>query len=143
MRTLLAVLALALGAAGTAPPAAAQGGSPTPDLRGTWVGTTESLVRGPVPHAPPDAAGEPRLVSIEITYTIDGQDGGRFWGSVASARHREPLVGVVGFDGRSLHMQDADGTILAALVNPDTLQVIYQQAGPSMDAARFVLTRRR
>jgi hypothetical protein len=40
-------------------------------------------------------------------------------------------------------MADADGTILADLVDPDTLQVIYLQTGAGVAAARFVLTRRR
>jgi hypothetical protein len=45
-------------------------------------------------------------MSLEFTMIIEGQDGRRFWGNVASPRDREPVLGVIGFDGKTLVAQD-------------------------------------
>jgi hypothetical protein len=54
-----------------AAPAAAQQGA-IPDLRGTWKGTSESIILGAGnPHHAAPAQAEPRLNSVEFTMTVD------------------------------------------------------------------------
>ncbi len=73
----------------TAAPAAAQQGA-IPDLRGTWKGTSESIILGAGnPHHAAPAQAEPRLNSVEFTMTVDKQDGRRFSGTFSSPRGNE------------------------------------------------------
>jgi hypothetical protein len=96
MRKILATLVVTLGCAGPAGTAAAQDPTQLPDLKGRWVGTNEAIMLGTPLHHGSDA-NTPRLNALEFTYTIEGQDGRRFWGTVASQRDREPILGVIGF----------------------------------------------
>jgi hypothetical protein len=125
---MLTVLILTLGCAGQAEMAAAQDAPQLPDLKGRWVGTGESVVMGNPLHHGGDAASrdKPRLSAVEFTYTIKGQDGRRFWGTSTSQRNTEPIIGVIGFDGKTLTMQDSDGTIEGTIVDTDTIEFIYR-----------------
>src|SRR3712207_1919223 len=118
MRKILATLVVTLGCAGLAGTAAAQDTTQLPDLKGRGVGTNESIVQGTPVHQDSDAS-RPRLDALECTLTVEGQDGRRFWGTVASQRDREPIVGVIVFDGKALVARDSDGMVQGTLVDRD------------------------
>jgi hypothetical protein len=123
-----AVAGLALVALG--PGASAQDTSQIPDLRGRWVGTNEAIVMGNAPHHPLASSPQekPRMTSVEFTFTVEGQDGRRIWGTSASPGFKEAFVGMVRFDGKTVSVQDSDGAIDATLLDPDTLEVIYRHS---------------
>ena len=142
MRKILATLVVTLGCAGPAGIAAAQDTSQLPDLKGRWVGTNEAIVLGtPLHHG--SGANQPRLNTLEFTITIEGQDGRRFWGTAASQRDREPILGVIGFDGKTLVAQDSDGMIQGTLVDRDTMELIYHHTGSSIVVAAARVKRQR
>jgi hypothetical protein len=138
MRRAIAILAVTLGCAAQAGIASAQDAAQFFDLKGRWLATSESIVLGNALH---HGAGQdkPRLSAVEITLTIEGQDGRRFWGTVASQADREPLVGVISFDNKTISAHDSDGTLQGTIVDKDTVEVIYSHTGSStvVTAARF------
>lgn len=118
--TVLAVLALAVLITASA---AAQTAPLSPDLRGTWKGETEAIVMGnPGSHHPPVQAPEPQLTSVALTLTIDRQEGRRFAGTLASARSREVILGVVSRTG-TLFMAEDDSYDFATLLGPDRMEL--------------------
>jgi hypothetical protein len=113
------VLFVALAAA----PAAAQ--TAVPDLRGTWKGTSESIVMGHGnPHHDAAVTDKPRLSSIPFTMTIDMQDGRRFAGTFASARATDPIIAVISQNG-TIHMVDEDGWTSGTLLAPNRMELCY------------------
>ncbi len=130
MKRRLAVLVVTLGCVGPAGIVAAQDTAQLPDLKGRWVGTSEAVVLGNVPHYSDDAAShsKPRVSAVEFTLTIEGQDGRRFWGTLTSQRDQEPWIGVIGFDGKTIFAQDSDGSIQGALVDRDTMEIVYRHS---------------
>ena len=142
MRTILATLVVTLGCAGPAGTAAAQDPTQLPDLKGRWVGTNEAIVQGtPLHHG--SGANQPRLNTLEFIITIEGQDGRRFWGTAASQRDREPILGVIGFDGKTLVAQDTDGMLQGTLVDRDTMELTYHYTGSSVVVAAIRVKRQR
>lgn len=122
----LAGLALAGAAAFSAAATAA------PDLVGTWQVETPVIVTGAGAHhptnAPPPAeAGKPRLRDFAGTFTVLGQEGDRFWGTLATPYYTEDLVGVfTGEDDRFL-MVDSDGFHQGRVVATGRINYCYQQ----------------
>lgn len=114
-----------------------------PDLKGTWVGTGESIVTGTAPHHAAATGPAPLLDNVEFTFVISGQDRHRFWGSVSSARGQEPVTGVVEHDGKTIVARDKDGEIHGTLSGPDTIDLIYDHGGSSTVIALNTITRRR
>jgi hypothetical protein len=109
----------------TAASASAQTASLSPDLRGTWKGESEAIVMGGGgAHHPPAQGSEPQLTSVALTLTIDRQEGRRFSGTLASARSREVILGVVSRTG-ALFMAEDDGYDLATLLAPDQMELCY------------------
>ncbi|MDB5488279.1 MAG: hypothetical protein JWQ58_1994, partial [Reyranella sp.] len=70
------------------------------DMTGTWTGTNKSIVSGLPAHfpvtAPSTIVDGNRLIEVKITVKIDGQDEGRFWGTLGSETKVEPIIGVIG-----------------------------------------------
>lgn len=102
-----------------------------PDIKGKWVGTGESIVRGQALHHEAAPADKPLLDNVQFTISIDGQDAHRFWGTVSSAKGSEPLTGVIGWDGKTIHARSREGIVDGSLVDPDTIELIYSEAGPA------------
>jgi hypothetical protein len=93
----------------TAAPAAAQQGA-IPDLRGTWKGTSESIILGAGnPHHAAPAQAEPRLNSVEFTMTVDKQDGRRFSGTFSSPRGNDKFVAAISRNN-TIFVVDDDGS---------------------------------
>jgi hypothetical protein len=110
-------------------PAAAQ--TAVPDLLGTWKGESETMVlgRGNEHHSGPRSP-EPRLSSVSFTMTIDKQDGRRFSGTVASAKHSAKLVGVIGRNG-SIYLVDDNGTSEGTMLAPNRMDLCYLMRLPA------------
>src|SRR4051794_8451823 len=73
------------------------------DIKGVWKGDAQNIVDGPANHHPPSGTGirpaaKYLLSDQTFTMTIDGQDGRRFWGTMASSRKTERLIGSFSVD---------------------------------------------
>ena len=128
MRKSLAALALVVAVTAQAGMAAEAG---LTDLKGRWVGMSESIVTGRPLHHGVGSKDKPLLSNVAFTLTIKGQDGRRFWGTVSSPRDTERVTGVIGFDGKTIVAQDLDGLLQGTLVDPDTIDLIYSHTGRS------------
>ena len=135
------LVAVALGASWVSDAALAQAAAP--DLKGTWVGTSESIVTGKAEHHVAPAGKAPLLDNVRFTFAITGQDGHRFWGTISSAKGTEVLTGVVGLDGRTVVARDSDGEIEGTLVDADTIQLIYTHGGASTVVAVNTIRRQK
>lgn len=106
-----------------------------PDLKGTWVGKGEAIVDGPAGHHPPGVAaktaGTYRLREETFTMRIEGQDGKRVWGTVASAqRAGERLIGSIAADNKTVYFVGGEGYIDGVVVNANTMDVCYRHVLP-------------
>jgi hypothetical protein len=110
-----------------------------PDLKGTWKGMNEAVVSGGGPHHREGTQAEPRTSSQEVTMTVTGQEGRRFWGEFASATDKEPVLGIIGGDGSSIYMADPDGHILGSLTEDGQLDLCYLRAGSDLAVAACAL----
>lgn len=112
------------------------------DIKGKWVGKTEAIAIGTPVHTtnPNTNAREPGLSERDVTLTITGQKGRRFWGTFASSGGSEPIIGIFSGPGRFVFI-DRDG-YTNGTVRPDgTIEWIYQRAGDTMVAAYVTLKR--
>ncbi|MBT6204819.1 MAG: hypothetical protein P8Q36_06190 [Alphaproteobacteria bacterium] len=104
----------------------ANAGDEWPELIGVWTGTTEAVVIGdPLHHQPGEM---PHLSMVALTITIEGQDGRRFWGTIASPDHTENLVGVIANDLHTLYFADSDGYAAIQLIRSDVMDQCYLHA---------------
>lgn len=155
MRNLLAILATIVAVGGCSQPAAqtandaeqvpaaAANTSAAADMRGTWVGTSQSIVTGKPRHHASAEGGKPLLDNVEFTYVIDGQDGQRFWGTVSSKMSSEPITGVVALDGKKVVARTSEGEIEGTLVDGDTIQLVYSAGAPNPVLAVNTMKRQR
>ncbi|MES2120589.1 MAG: hypothetical protein V4513_08450 [Pseudomonadota bacterium] len=141
MRKTLAALGLVLALTGGAATAVAQ--EAAPDLRGTWTGTSESIVRGAPMHHGPSQGNAPGLDNVAFTMTISGQDGRRFWGTFSSKLNQEPIIGVVANDGKSFVMRDTDGLTTGTIVDANTMDMVYSHVGKSAVVSALRVTRKK
>lgn len=106
-----------------------------PNLVGVWKGTSDSVAMGALGHA--GAAAAPTFLHVEWTLTIEKQEGRAFYGTKASSRAKEAVVGVV--DGGQVSMADDDGTYVGKLTSPNRLAVRYLEAGKTSKVASSTL----
>ncbi|MFO1158160.1 MAG: hypothetical protein U1E60_04930 [Reyranellaceae bacterium] len=102
------------------------------DMKGTWTGTSKSIVSGLAGHHPGTVAAKPagnnRLTELPVTTKIEGQDGNRVWGTLSSPSATDPLIGVISPDGKQLRIVlKGRGVIEGTIVNPDTIEVFYTE----------------
>jgi hypothetical protein len=102
-----------------------------PVLKGHWVGTSESIVRGTPLHHAAQAGNAPLLDNIKFDFNIVGQDGRRFWGTVSGRGSAEPIMGVIAYDGKTIVAQDTDGTLQGTIVDANTIDSVYYHTGAS------------
>lgn len=124
MRHLVFALAV-LGAAATS----ARAQDAIPDLKGTWSGKGKSIVFGTDEHHPGSqtSTDPPRVRDIEVTHTVEGQDGRLAWGrsSSAVADTKEPFAWVIASDNKSIIGADTDGFFRITLLGPDRMEKCY------------------
>jgi hypothetical protein len=108
-----------------------------PDLRGTWKGTSESIVLGAGnPHH--FASGqEPELRSIPFTLTIDKQDERRLSGTFASPRSSSKVVAVISRSG-TVMLADTEGFSLGTMLASDRMELCYLKRSPEARIASCV-----
>ena len=71
-------------------------------------------------------AGPNRLTEVKFTIKVDGQDGGRFWGTLTSPASAEPFIGVLSADGKRLRIVLQRGGIVdGTVVTPDSIEIMY------------------
>ena len=106
-------------------PAAVAQQQPYPDLEGTWTGPGQSVTQSKTDHWPDAGAAEPALREGSWTLVIDRQEGNRLmgWHGLADGTRRDPVLGVIRADGKTIHMVDDDGSFLTLLTGPDTLEM--------------------
>jgi len=117
-------------------PGVAVAEEPIPDMVGTWIGTTKSVVFGNNRFHPGDQtpAEPPRVGELEYTLEVTGQDGAVFWGeawSSANPEARDTLALAIATDGRTIVGADNDGIHTMTLVSPDRIERCYAHAGTS------------
>ena len=144
MKNLLALLALAAGLWLGPIPVLAEDAA-APDLKGTWTGPfTAQRWKG-------------RADGV-LTLNVLDQEGSslkaeKFWetpgkpgnvGGKDTEDVTEPMVGVIDFDGKSVFFaeQDDNGLYRGTLTSPDTLELVYLEAG-SANVYRVRLTRKK
>lgn len=121
----------------------------TPDLKGTWTGTSQTIVAGLAPHHPATTtakqAGPNRLTEVKFTVKVDGQQGNRFWGTISSASTADPFIGVITPDGKRVRIvQQRAGIVDGTVVGPDTIEIVYsEQSGGVAVAATNTWTRQK
>lgn len=143
MRGVSLLLPLGLSLVGAAGIATAQPAGP--DMTGTWTGANRSIVSGLPAHFPVTAPSVivdgNRLVELKITVKIDGQDEGRFWGTLSSESKAEPIIGVIGADGKRVRMIGQGGSAIdGTLLDDGTLELFYTEnrAGVSVAATNVL-----
>lgn len=116
----------------------AAGQQSIPDLRGTWKGQSESVVRGGggTTHHEPGPA-EPRFTSVAFTLSIDKQNGRRFSGTFSSARSTETVIAVVSRSG-TIYLVDDDGHAWGTLLAPKRMELCYLHQTPGIRIASCV-----
>ena len=136
-QALTAAVFTAVLVAATIGAAAAQAPTGIPDLRGTWKGTSESIVLGGGnPHHAAAVTGPPapRLSSMAFTLVIDKQDGRRISGTFSSARSSETVIAIVSRTGM-IYMVDDDGYSAGTLLAPNRLELCYLHLSPATRVA--------
>jgi hypothetical protein len=126
MKQIFAILAFTIAVAGLPAFSVAQNAH-MPDLKDRWSGMSETIVMGKAPHHD-GSQNTPRMSAVKFTLTIDGQEGRRVWGTVGSSADRERILGVIGFDSKTLTAQDSDGLLQGTIVDRDTIEIIYSHA---------------
>ena len=96
-----------------------------PDLKGKWVGPGQSVTDGKTDQWPSTGESGPVFREGSWTVIIDRQEGNRFTGSqgMTDGQRRDQLLGVIRADQKNLLMIDDDGTFLATLTGPDTMEM--------------------
>jgi hypothetical protein len=96
-----------------------------PDVRGTWKGESESIVRnGGNPHHPAAQSNEPELRSVAFTLQVDKQEGRRFSGTFSSARSSEKVIAVISRNG-TIFLADDEGYTTGTLLAPNRMELCY------------------
>ena len=124
-------------------PALAQDGQ-LPDVVGTWTGEFKLMHHsGPAEQSLQFKILEQDgpLLKAEKAWRIESGTPGDVAGK-SRTEAVEPLVGVIDFDGEIYFAEQGDsGLYKARLTGPDTLQLIYIEAGDLATAYRAELTR--
>jgi len=99
-----------------------------PDLKGIWEGTTYSIKYHPnsgheMEHRPSGHSGE--VLPIKFTFTIESQENRIFTGTLASAKFKETVAGVIALDNKSLYLTDQDSTFFGKILGPDRFELIW------------------
>jgi hypothetical protein len=112
------------------------------DIQGKWIGKTEAIAIGTPVHS--DKSGpksrDAALSERDVTLTITGQKGRRFWGTFASSGGSEPIIGVFSAPNRFVFI-DRDGTTNGTVRPDGTMEWTYQRSGDTMVAAYVTLKR--
>jgi hypothetical protein len=123
MMTRICASSLVVGFLAASSPAVAQ--QSYPELKGTWIGPGQSVTQGKMDHWPNTGETGPVFREGSWTLVVDRQEGNRFTGShgLTEGTRRDPILGVIRADQRTIHMVDDDGTFLTILSGPDAMEM--------------------
>jgi hypothetical protein len=109
-------------------PAGALAQGTVPDLKGTWTGTSPSVVYGVNQHHPGPGSDEtPRIRETEFNLVITGQEDRNLWGynySKVTDPH-EPFAWSLSSNGRTGIGADTDGYYQISVESADAMEVCY------------------
>lgn len=111
-----------------------------PDLKGTWLPSEGAhIIDGPSRHiesGTEPVAGDDSLHrdTSDFVFHFEGQEGRTFWGTLASAKVTEELIGAISVDGKRFVIADQDGTFDGTIVDADTLDYCYTHVTPTSRA---------
>ena len=111
-----------------------------PDLVGVWKSVAHEGLTTGSRHFPKNDPG-PHFVSSQFALHIERQEGRRFVGVKSSPHHKETVMGVIGYDGSTIHILEEEGSFAGKLLPDGSLELIYSHdAGPSkgIGIARYV-----
>jgi hypothetical protein len=116
-----------------------------PNLVGTWSGPFKVLRENGIAEGTLTlrvTKQDGPLFNAEKTWNTPGAEG--YVGDKAVDKATEPLVGVIDFDGAGVHLaeQGDAGLYMGRLAAPDTLELVYIEAGHGT-AYRVQLTRQK
>ncbi|MCC6780633.1 MAG: hypothetical protein IT537_29005 [Hyphomicrobiales bacterium] len=118
-------------------PTASIGADQAPDVKGKWMGKTNTIIVGKGGHWPKGRGtwDKPALLEKDLVIDITGQDGRRFWGVTtlsggAGEKTSEPFIGALsGKDNKSFVFADGDGFWNGQLDDTGTLSFCYMHTG--------------
>jgi hypothetical protein len=115
---------------------AAAAADQAPDIKGKWTGKTYTIVAGAGGHWPTNKGtfDKPGLFEKNLVIEVTGQEGRRFWGmqtlSGNAETTQEPMIGeLTGANNRTVVIVDTDGYLNGELIDDNTLNFCYTQAG--------------
>ena len=111
-----------------------------PDLRGVWKSVEHEGITTGSRHFPKDNPG-PHFVNGVFTLEITRQEGHRFVGVKSSERHKEAVMGVIGYDGTTLRILEDEGQFTGRLLPDGSLELFYSHdsgASKGLGLARYV-----
>jgi hypothetical protein len=119
---------------------------PVPDLVGTWVGPysvirSNGFAEGVLELRVVEQKGP--LLKVEKAWKVAAGGAPGDVGGELVMTADEPLVGVIGFDGREIQLaeQGDEGIYSGRLVAPDTIEFLYIESDRQATAYRVRLTR--
>ena len=120
--------------------AAAVQAQTVPDLVGVWKSVAHEGITTGSRHFPKDDPG-PHFVSSQFVLHIERQEGRRFLGVKSSQHHKEAVMGVIGYDGSTIHILEDEGSFTGKLLPDGSLELIYSHdagASKGIGIARYV-----
>jgi hypothetical protein len=107
-----------------------------PDLRGTWSGKGKVLIFGTseLLTGAPSFADPPKVLDIDISHTVTGQDGRLAWGTTSTANvdSKEPFAWAISTDNETVLGTDTDGVYRLRILGPDSIEKCYVHPGISL-----------
>lgn len=102
-----------------------------PNLVGTWTVQAEGTVlpKSSVPWELTHYKGDFSAISADIV--VSQQQGRIFHGTFKSLKAIENIIGVIGWDNKSIYIVDQDGFIDGVIVNNDKISYIYRHVSPN------------
>ncbi|BAH74120.1 hypothetical protein [Solidesulfovibrio magneticus] len=120
--------------------AAAAQAQAVPDLVGTWKSVAHEGITTGSRHFPKNDSG-PHFVSSQFVLHIERQEGRRFVGVKSSPHHKETVMGVIGYDGSTIHILEDEGSFTGKLLPDGSLELVYSHdvgASKGIGIARYV-----
>ena len=106
-----------------------------PNLVGKWKVVADGgvLIKGD--KVSEETHRETSFSKLVAEVVVEEQKGRVFKGYFKTKKAKEKIVGVIGFDNKTLYHVDHDGFVLGKLVTPDKVELVYLHAKPSDSVA--------
>lgn len=89
-----------------------------PNMLGEWSGTSNTVTV---------LSGKPQLSEAPSTFSVEGQDGRRFWGQSKSAGSSAPFAAIYSTSHLYAYGADTAGTYHFKSLGPDQFEACYMQ----------------